>query len=84
MANNKSIWRHFGTQEQIVETIRELVNGKPFDIPFEEALISDLIFERHYFCRLKGLRPIKFKKTRENTPYKFFGFFEKIEWHPVS
>ena len=77
------LWREFPTQAALRTAIRERVNPKPFDTPFADSLISDLIAERHYFCSLRGLRPASFKKTRENDPYRFWGLFDH-GWHPVS
>ncbi|MSU49154.1 MAG: hypothetical protein EXS37_08745 [Opitutus sp.] len=76
-------WRDFPTQDSLRAAVREVVNPQPFDTPFASALISDLNAERHYFCSLRNLRPGKFKKTREDQPYRFQGLFDH-GWHLVS
>jgi hypothetical protein len=76
-------WREYSTKAQLQAIIQCRVNAQPFEIPFADALISNLIAERHYFCHLTGLRPTQFKKTKENVPYRFYGHFEH-GWHPVS
>jgi hypothetical protein len=76
-------WRNYSTKKALQETIQGRVNSQPFEVPFEDSLISDLISERHYFCSLAGLRPTSFKKTKENAPYRLYGHFDH-GWHPVS
>lgn len=83
-ASTKFIWRDFLTQAALREAVRCAVNPQPFYVPFASPLISDLIEERHYFCRWRALRPDQFKKTHEDTPYRFYGHFQHIGWHPVS
>lgn len=77
------LWRNFPTQAALRATVRARVDEQPFDMPFADDLIADLIAERHYFCSVRGLRPVRFKKTRENQPYRFYGLFTH-GWHPVS
>ena len=76
-------WRSFATQQSLRAAIRAVVNPHSFDTPFDSDLLSDLIAERHYYCRWSGIRPTRFKKTRENQPYRFYGLFSH-GWHPVS
>ncbi len=83
--NKKSpVWRNFSSQNAIRQAVRAIVDVEPFESDFESELISDLIFERHYFCSVRELRPLRFKKTEEQKPYKFYGYFECIGWHAVS
>lgn len=77
-------WRAYPTQMELVEAIRAIVNPQPFDTVFSAPLLSDLILERHYFCQRHSLRAQAFKKTREDTPYRFYGEFPGFGWHPVS
>lgn len=85
-------WREFRTQTAVKDAIRSIVDPQPFKTPFESALISDLIAERHYFCSLRGLRPSRFWKLPGYGPkrYKFQGDFAEqptptpIGWHTVS
>ena len=77
-------WRTYQTQKELADAIRAIVNPQPFTTEFDAPLISDLILERHYFCRYRSLRPTKFKKTREDLPYRFYGQFPDFGWHPVS
>lgn len=77
-------WRGFRTFGELVNEVQRRVNNEPMERPFEDALISDLIRERHYICAPKALRPGRFKKTPEDSPYRFYGEFEGIGWHPVS
>lgn len=79
-----NFWREFPRQADVEAAIRAVVNPRHFHQSFESPLISDLVQERHYFCRLHGLRPSAFKKTPENTPYRFYGLFASHGWHPVS
>ncbi|MCL4181710.1 MAG: hypothetical protein KJ072_28735 [Verrucomicrobia bacterium] len=77
-------WRTYQNQKDLVDAIRSIVNPQPFDTEFSAPLISDFILERHYFCRHRSLRPTAFKKTREDSPYRFYGEFQSFGWHPVS
>jgi hypothetical protein len=77
-------WREFRTFGELTKEVQRRVNNEPMERPFEDALISDLIRERHYICGPKALRPHRFKKTPEDSPYRFYGDFERIGWHPVS
>ena len=83
-------WRHFPTQAAAREAIREIIRQEPFKVPFESALISDLIEERHYFCSPRGLRPSRFRKLPGGNPYIFQGDFSNcvldrpVDWHTVS
>lgn len=83
-------WREFKTKKAAGDAIRAIVNGQPFVTPFESPLISDLIFERHYFCSLRGLRPLRFRKLPGYGSYTFEGDFSgcvlpvPLGWHPVS
>jgi len=77
------LWRNFLTQAALRTAVRELVDRHSFYTPFVDNLIVVLIAERHYFCSMRGLRPVEFKKTRENEPYRFYGLFAH-GWHPVS
>lgn len=79
-----NFWREFKRQEDVVTAIQIIVNSQPFDSEFEAPLISQLISERHYFCSLRGLRPLAFKKVRGDGVYDFYGFFERHGWHRVS
>ena len=42
-------WRNYPTKKALQETIQGRVNSQPFEVTFEDSLISDLISERHYF-----------------------------------
>ncbi len=64
--------------------MRALVDAEPYYVPFAAPLISEIIADRHYYCRRVGLRPKQFKKTHEDRPYRFYGDFDVIGWHPVS
>ena len=77
-------WKTYQTQAELIDAIRAIVDPQPFDAAFSAPLISDLILERHYFCQRRSLRPTAFKKTREDTPYRFHGEFPNFGWHPVS
>jgi hypothetical protein len=83
-------WRHFATKKAAEHAIRSVIDSQPFDKPFESALISDLIVERHRFCSRHGLRPSRFRKLRGYGSYFFQGDFSsvsgprRITWHPVS
>ena len=83
-------WRDFPTQTAAREAIRQIVDSHPFKQPFESDLISDLIFERHYFCSLRNLRPSRFRKIPGYNGYEFQGDFSNlglangIGWHTVS
>ncbi len=77
-------WRDFIRREDVETAVRALVDAQDFGREFESSLISDLILERHYFCRMHGLRPTVFKLTHEDRPYRFYGFFAEHGWHPVS
>ncbi|WP_411845713.1 hypothetical protein AAFN60_19045 [Roseibacillus persicicus] len=77
-------WREFVTFKELKEEVQRIVNQKEFEEIFPSELIADLIAERHYFCSQKGLRPVTFKKTDESSPYRFYGKFPDIGWHPVS
>tara|TARA_R110002096_G_scaffold376724_1_gene570447 strand:- start:465 stop:1082 length:618 start_codon:yes stop_codon:yes gene_type:complete len=77
-------WRSFKTFGKLVAEVQSRVNVQQMNTPFEDELLSDLISERHYVCGPQGLRPRRFKKTSEDNPYRFYGDFEGIGWHPVS
>ena len=83
-------WKNFATQKAAREAIREIVNTQPMKMPFESELISDLIFERHYFCSIRALRPSRFRKIPAYNNYSFEGDFSacaitpSISWHAVS
>jgi len=83
-------WRQFATKKAAEDAIRSVINSQPFDTPFESALLSDLIAERHYFCSRRGLRPSRFRKLRGYKAYIFEGDFSiaaaprQIGWHGVS
>lgn len=77
------LWRNFPTQVALRTALRARIDVQMFDTPFADDLVADLIAERHYFCSVRGLRPVQFKKTRENEPYRFYGLFTH-GWHPVS
>ncbi|MGC4074916.1 MAG: hypothetical protein QM760_20940 [Nibricoccus sp.] len=79
-----NFWRDFRRQKDVEAAVRLIIDDHPFYQSFEAPVISDLIAERHYFCRLIDLRPTSFKKTEENTPYRFYGLFESYGWHAVS
>ncbi len=66
-------WRDFKTQSAAVKAIQEIINAEEFKTPFESELISDLIFERHYFCSRHGLRPTRFRKIPAYNAYSFEG-----------
>ena len=84
MGKRAPVWRDFSSQDALRQAVRAIVDAEPFESEFESELISDLIVERHYFCSIKGLRPLRFKKTAEQAPYRFYGYFECIRWHSVS
>ncbi len=84
MKKRAAVWRDFSSQNAIRQAVRAIVDVEPFESDFESDLISDLIFERHYFCSVRRLRPLRFKKTAEQTPYRFYGYFECIGWQSVS
>lgn len=77
-------WRDYPRREDLESSVRAIVNPQPFNRPFQSPVLSDLIAERHYFCRLRGLRPSAFKKTYDDYPDRFYGLFESPGWHPVS
>lgn len=77
-------WRTFVFQKDLAEAVRAVVDHAPDDTPFVSELISDLIAERHYYCQRHGLRPARFKRTREDQPYRFYGEFPRLGWHPIS
>jgi hypothetical protein len=79
-----NFWRDFPKQKDVEIAVQIIVDDRPFYQPFKAPVISDLVAERHYFCRLHNLRPTSFRKTEENTPYRFYGFFESYGWHSVS
>jgi hypothetical protein len=82
--NRPNYWRTFVFQKDLENAVRVIVDAEPHNVPFQAPLISDLIAERHYYCRRSGLRPAQFKKTLEDRPYRFYGYFENVGWHPVS
>ncbi|ACB77733.1 hypothetical protein [Opitutus terrae] len=77
-------WRTFVFQKDLEEAVRAVVDPVPDNAPFVSELISDLIADRHYYCRLHGLRPTRFKRTCEDQPYRFYGEFPQFGWHPIS
>lgn len=83
-ATAKIVWREFRSQTALRDAVRFIVDPLPFHVRFISSLVSDLIAERHYFCRWRALRPEQFKKTPENSPYRFYGLFAHVGWHPVS
>jgi hypothetical protein len=82
--NRPNYWRTFVFQKDLEIAVRALVDAAPDYVAFAAPMISDLIAERHYYCRRAGLRPKQFKKTCEDRPYRFYGDFDGIGWHPVS
>lgn len=82
--NQPNYWRTFVHQNDVEAAVRVVVDAASYYSAFTSELISDLIAERHYYCRRHGLRPILFKKTREDRPYRFYGEFPRVGWHPVS
>jgi hypothetical protein len=86
------LWRDFKTQADLRAAIRKIISEQPFKEPFESALISDLIVERHYFCSKRNLRPLRFRKIPGYGPkrYSFEGDFSGLStqhstgWHRVS
>ncbi len=89
-SRKQNFWKHFQTQKAAILEIREIIDVHPFNMPFESELISDLIFERHYFCSKHKLRPSRFRKIKSYSCYSFEGDFSNntldppIEWHAVS
>jgi hypothetical protein len=89
-SHTSMFWREFPTKKSIEDTIRAIVNPRPFKMPFESSLISELVLERHYFCSHRGLRPSRFRKLPGYGVYTFEGDFaglptpEPISWHAVS
>jgi 5-methylcytosine-specific restriction endonuclease McrA len=77
-------WRTFVFQKDLVAAVRAVVDTASDDTPFTSELISDLIVERHYYCKRHGLRPTQFKRTAEDQPYRFYGEFPRLGWHPIS
>jgi len=85
-------WRDFKSQAALRSAIRKIIGEQPFKEPFESALISDLIVERHYFCSTRNLRPLRFRKIPGygSKGYSFEGDFSglstqhSIGWHRVS
>ena len=83
--SRQPIWRDFTTKKAITDAIRNVVDPSPFDYEFESELISDLIAERHWYCKHHHARPTKFKKTSGwNGGYVFWGWFDPTGWHKVS
>jgi hypothetical protein len=79
------IWRDYATKASLLEAVRAIVNPVPFDHEFESELLASLIAERHWHCKLHGIAPRKFKKTRGwGDGYDFWGWFEPGGWHKVS
>lgn len=77
-------WRDYPTKKAVTDAIQTIINAQPFKIPFESILLSDLIAERHYFCSIKQLRPLRFRKLPGYGAYQFEGEFAEIGWHSVS
>lgn len=77
-------WRTFVFQKDLAEAVRAVVDPARDDTPFVSELISDLVAERHYYCRRHGLRPTRFMRTSEDRPYRFYGDFPQLGWHPIS
>jgi hypothetical protein len=83
--SRQTVWRNFTTKTALTDAVREIVNPVPFDAEFESGLLSDLIAERHWYCRHHQARPTKFKKSHGwNGGYDFWGWFEPTGWHRVS
>jgi hypothetical protein len=80
-----TFWRNFETKAALEEAVRRTVNPVPYNVEFESSLISDLIAERHWYCKHNRLRPTRFKRTSAwNGGYDFYGWFDSIGWHKVS
>src|SRR4051812_20548615 len=62
MTTGAMFWRQFATKKAAEEAIRGVIDAQPFDTPFESALLSDLILERHYFCSRRGFQPSRYRK----------------------
>lgn len=76
-------WRGMN-KTQLRKKVQGILAKKMLSQEFESPLVSDLILEKHYYCSLHGLRPIKFRKSKRNGPgYDFHGLFDK-GWHTVS
>jgi 5-methylcytosine-specific restriction endonuclease McrA len=77
-------WRDFPTKTAAMKAMRDLLNSRPFKTPFESSLLSDLIAERHYFCSVRKLRPLRFRKLPGYGAYNLEGEFREVGWHAVS
>lgn len=90
MKKTSMFWRNFATKAAATAAIQQIINTQAFKVPFESELISDLVYERHYFCSIRGLRPARFRKIPGYKAYSFEGDFSgcqlerTIGWHPVS
>lgn len=76
------------TKTQLRAKIRERLKAYALDEVFEDALISDLISQKHYFCSVHALRPTHFRKRFRpgsgQNGYDFEGLFVNAQWRKVS
>jgi hypothetical protein len=83
--SRQPVWREYMTKAALTNAVRAVVNPAPFDDEFQSELLSSLIAERHWHCKLHGIAPTKFRKTRGwGDGYDFWGWFEPSGWHKVS
>lgn len=73
------------TKTELRSKIRIELGSYRFDEEFECELVSDLIADKHYYCSVTGIRPLRFRKRfKPGIPYDFEGYFDGHGWHRVS
>jgi len=76
-------WRSLN-KSKLTSLAQATINSVAMGVEFESEFLSDLIAERHYYCRVAGLRPTMFRKLPDRPPYTFQGFFDGLAWRGVS
>jgi len=65
--------------------IQTLLLTYKYNQEFSSSLLSDLVYEKHYYCSRHKLRPTLFRKGyRKGGGYNFEAFFPAHGWHRVS
>lgn len=78
----------FKTQKDLKTSVQKILASYPLDQPFFNLLIQRLISENHYYCAIKPLVPLEFRKRPPAPGYKPYAFEARfpdpIGWKSVS
>jgi hypothetical protein len=78
----------YPTKKSLIDAVRTEIGGHPDNIQFESTLLSDLIYEHHYYCSAHDLRPLGFMKMVGSSRFRAYDFMARFPlptmWKKIS